>query len=233
MSIAYNTSIVRDGLVLHLDAANVKSYPGSGTTWYNLVGTLNALIRGTPSFINSYGGAVVTPGSQTTTYVELPEAVLQALPNSGLTWTMELSLTIPDMSQFGTRYGPHMTVSGGNDFIWQWNNGDSNLYASTLSSGTNPSFSVNTPFVLTLTRNNSTWRCYKNGTFAAEYSLSATNTNSIQGWILDQEEDALKGGFDAGQNLNAKWHSVRFYNRILSDSEITFNFNSFRDRYGI
>lgn len=29
MAIAYNTSIVRNGLVLHLDSANIKSYPGS------------------------------------------------------------------------------------------------------------------------------------------------------------------------------------------------------------
>ena len=36
MAIRYNTSIVRDGLVLQLDAANPKSYPGSGTSWFNL-----------------------------------------------------------------------------------------------------------------------------------------------------------------------------------------------------
>ena len=28
--------IVTDGLVLNLDAANHKSYPGTGTTWYDL-----------------------------------------------------------------------------------------------------------------------------------------------------------------------------------------------------
>ncbi len=33
MGIAYNTSIIRDGLVLYLDAANVKSYPGTGNVW--------------------------------------------------------------------------------------------------------------------------------------------------------------------------------------------------------
>lgn len=33
--------IVTDGLVLALDAANVKSYPGSGTTWYDLSGNGN------------------------------------------------------------------------------------------------------------------------------------------------------------------------------------------------
>ena len=36
MGIAYNTSIVKDGLVLYLDAANIKSYPGTGTTVFNL-----------------------------------------------------------------------------------------------------------------------------------------------------------------------------------------------------
>lgn len=28
--------LVREGLILHLDAANTKSYPGSGDTWYDL-----------------------------------------------------------------------------------------------------------------------------------------------------------------------------------------------------
>lgn len=41
MGIVYNTSIVRNGLVLHLDAANPKSYPGSGTTWFDLSGNGN------------------------------------------------------------------------------------------------------------------------------------------------------------------------------------------------
>jgi len=41
MGITYNTSIVRNGLVLHLDAANRKSYPGTGTTWTDLSGLNN------------------------------------------------------------------------------------------------------------------------------------------------------------------------------------------------
>ena len=32
MAVGYNPKIVTDGLILALDAANVKSYPGSGTT---------------------------------------------------------------------------------------------------------------------------------------------------------------------------------------------------------
>ncbi len=41
MGIAYNPKIVTDGLVLCLDAANPKSYPGSGTTWFDISGNGN------------------------------------------------------------------------------------------------------------------------------------------------------------------------------------------------
>ena len=37
----YGPNIVTDGLVLYLDAANPKSYPGTGTTWYDLSGNNN------------------------------------------------------------------------------------------------------------------------------------------------------------------------------------------------
>ena len=48
-------NIVTDGLVLYLDAANPKSYPGSGTVWKDLSGNGNHfnLING-PSFNNFY-----------------------------------------------------------------------------------------------------------------------------------------------------------------------------------
>ena len=33
--------LVTDGLILHLDARNPASYPGSGTTWFDLSGVGN------------------------------------------------------------------------------------------------------------------------------------------------------------------------------------------------
>ena len=53
MGVAYNTSIVTDGLVLCLDAANAKSYPGTGTTWYDISGNNNnATLYGSPVVSN-------------------------------------------------------------------------------------------------------------------------------------------------------------------------------------
>jgi len=41
MGLSHSPSIATNGLVLYLDAANEKSYPGSGTTWNDLSGREN------------------------------------------------------------------------------------------------------------------------------------------------------------------------------------------------
>ena len=38
MSVKNRNSIVTDGLVFYVDAGNEDSYPGSGTTWTDLIG---------------------------------------------------------------------------------------------------------------------------------------------------------------------------------------------------
>ena len=60
MGIGYNTSIVRDGLVLYLDAANRKSYTGSGVNINNLSAPTNngTLINGV-AFSTENGGCFV------------------------------------------------------------------------------------------------------------------------------------------------------------------------------
>jgi hypothetical protein len=63
---AYNFSpkIITDGLLLYLDAANTRSYPGTGTTWSDLSrgGNNGTLING-PTFNSGNGGSVVFDGS--------------------------------------------------------------------------------------------------------------------------------------------------------------------------
>ena len=57
MSILYNTGIILDGLTLNLDVANTKSYPGSGSTWYDLSeNKVNFTSTGTVNY-TTLGGA--------------------------------------------------------------------------------------------------------------------------------------------------------------------------------
>jgi len=58
-------NIITDGLVLYLDAANIKSYIGSGTTWSDLTinGNNGALVNmGTTGFSSSNLGTIVFDG---------------------------------------------------------------------------------------------------------------------------------------------------------------------------
>jgi hypothetical protein len=64
MGVAYNSSIVTSGLVLALDAANTKSYPGSGTTWTDLSGNSNTgTLTNGPTYSSANGGSIVFDGS--------------------------------------------------------------------------------------------------------------------------------------------------------------------------
>ena len=50
-------NIIEDGLVFAVDAANKKSYPGSGTTWIDLAGSNNGTLTNGPTFDSGNGGS--------------------------------------------------------------------------------------------------------------------------------------------------------------------------------
>jgi hypothetical protein len=77
MSTYFGPEISTDGLALLLDAGNPKSYPGTGTTWFDISGsggtnfTINASAYNSSGpkymdFNGSYGCAVTASGSDTT-----------------------------------------------------------------------------------------------------------------------------------------------------------------------
>ena len=58
MSSHHNPRIVTDGLVLSLDAANPKSYPGSGTTWSDLTKNNNDITSSAVSYVSAENSMV-------------------------------------------------------------------------------------------------------------------------------------------------------------------------------
>jgi hypothetical protein len=63
MALLHSPRIVTDGLVLCLDAANRKSYPGSGTVWRDLAGSNNGTLTNGPTFSSANMGSIVFDGS--------------------------------------------------------------------------------------------------------------------------------------------------------------------------
>ena len=75
MSYSNGPKIVTSGLVMYWDAANKKSYPGSGTTIYDLCGTYDGTLVNGPTFSNTNGGVIVFDGVDDYIYNYTPVSV--------------------------------------------------------------------------------------------------------------------------------------------------------------
>ena len=85
MATNYSPSIVTDGLVLCLDAANTKSYPGSGTTWTDISGRgNNGTLTNGPTFSSDDGGSIVVDGSND--FILTPRVTGTGLSNRSVSW---------------------------------------------------------------------------------------------------------------------------------------------------
>jgi hypothetical protein len=63
MAFNYSPKIVTNGLVLYLDAANTKSYPGTGTTWTDVSRSrFNGTLTNGPTFNSGNCGNIVFDG---------------------------------------------------------------------------------------------------------------------------------------------------------------------------
>jgi hypothetical protein len=59
----YGGPIVTDGLVFAVDAGNLVSYPKSGTSWYNLTGSVDGTLTNGPTFSPADGGELIFDGT--------------------------------------------------------------------------------------------------------------------------------------------------------------------------
>ena len=74
MAIFSGPEIVNNGLVLHLDAANSRSYPGTGTTWNDLSANKRQISSSGLTYNSNQGGALNMPtGSELLTIVPTTE----------------------------------------------------------------------------------------------------------------------------------------------------------------
>ena len=94
MAVAGGPNIVEDGLVLALDAANKKSYPGSGTVWSDLSGNSNdGTLTNGPTFSSNNSGIFSFDGAND---IVVGPATVNSLSSTTMTisiWTNPNSTT--------------------------------------------------------------------------------------------------------------------------------------------
>jgi hypothetical protein len=217
MGIFYNTSIVKDGLVLCLDAANQKSYPGSGTTWTDLSGRgNNGTLTNGPTYSAANGGSLVFNGINNTVTLGAVLSGNTVTPFTLMAWT-KTSTAAGWQTVVGTAGTYRQIGFSGTTFYWGGNAGAGN---SLVSGGV---VTANIWYHLAFTFDGTTGYGYLN-------TIQTTGSIGSNGGTIG---NSILSSYGAGEYLNGNISNVQIYNRALSAAEIDQNFQATRDRYGI
>lgn len=216
MGIDYNTIIVTDGLVLYLDAANTRSYSGSGTSSNSLVGGIGATLVNGVGFTSSNNGAFTFDGSND--YINFGNSsAVQQSSGTLSAWAKASSPgggyrgIIAKQGAYGLFYTDSVLVA------YDW------VADAPRSTGVNIADNTWKNVVLTYQSgvSNGT-RIYINGVSV----LTTTIT------VLNQTGNLFGGAeANAGQYASCQISSFNIYNRALSATEVLQNYNATKGRY--
>ena len=218
-------SIVTNGLVLNLDAGDSNSYSGSGTTWSDLSGQGNTatLVNG-PTYNSADGGYIEFDG--TDDYVTTNNTLSDAdnlFSDSGNSWSTNC--------WFNTSGDGGINVRGGGF-------GGSTTYAVYKQSGILRVRLRGGTVSGVATISNDVWNNIVvtwDGTTSKSYLNGSFVTNNAVGTASSQNDKFALGAANSGNNnnLNGKISQMLVYNRALTASEITQNFDAIKGRYGL
>jgi hypothetical protein len=234
--------IIQDGLVFNIDAGVLSSYPESGTTFTDLKANHNISLFNGPTYSSLYGGSIVFDGVNDFGAVSggIPLASPISLTNN---FTIE-QVFRPTAYQVSTYFGlTNMLLNKGTASTYNYaTQVTSNTSFSFIKRGSTESLQynnftvpsmLNTINIVTLVIENGnntsidTVSCYYNGTFIATQSIAGTAIAAVN------NDPLYLGGLSSQQytNFTGSYYAGRIYNRALTASEITRNFNSLTRRY--
>ena len=213
------SKIIKDGLVLWLDAMNNNSYPESGTTWTDLSGNnITGTLTNGPTFDTANGGSIVFDGSND---------FVQTNINSSFTAMTLMGFIKRNGAQVdytGIFYSRGTSITGisfysTNNLGYTWN-----AVPATYEWNSNLLVPDNTWCMVAMSVTSTTATAYVN-------TSSATNTVSHTSTTID---DLKLGQDEVGSRfMNGNIANVMMYNRALSATEILQNFNATRGRFEI
>jgi len=231
MATRYNSQIIKDGLVLHLDAGNPKSYSGAGTSWYDLSGNGRHFAWvSSPSFTTGQIPYFSTLNNRCTG----PASNSFGIDNtSGYTifmHAMQNSLVATAAFKFyyaggGRGIFAHCTWVDDSVYFDQGGCCGSDTRTS-VASGGSQSWNL-WGFRRTASTERSIW---KNGTSLTSNTAApaAINLNST---AVDLGSSDEYGGNTS--TWNARLATFIVYNRGLTDAEMRQNHNALKSRFGL
>ena len=215
--------IPTNGLVLALDATSERSYPGSGTTWYDLSGLGNdaTLINGT-SWNSS--GYFETDGVDQTITIPNDSSLQVTTGFTQVIWAKLNNITSTAYAQlFGkpgyVKYGIIVEWYGGNPIVFDWSNSSGTRHTGTLNAGSGSWVMVAQSYNAAGGSNNRILN------LRGGVNLTATQTNT--GNVATD----LSGMAIGGPRSEADFGLALLYNRGLTQVELDQIYNAQKNRF--
>ena len=221
-------TVVTTGLVLSLDAGNVASYPGSGTTWTDTVQSKTFTLYGSPTY-NSANGGYLTFDPASSQYAESSTSLTSSLGsytieawhyytggNSGTSACIVTEVFPGSTSKINYSLGYNTTSTG-------VQNG---FYDGTWRSTAAQVLTINTWNHIVGTYDGATVKLYVNNSLVQSGAVTATPVSS-QGGIRFMRR------WDTTDYWKGNLAVVRMYTGSLDSTQIAQNFNAQRSRFGL
>jgi hypothetical protein len=235
MGIEYNNpKIVTDGLVLALDAANPKSYPGSGTTWSDLIGSNDGTLTNGPTFDSGNSGSFVFDGV---------DDYASATPIEPTYFTLSCTFKATGAPSTNDQFGGFLIGSSiqlTNNTLqyaleYSWANQRVVFATQTntdILATSNNSVLGNNIHKVDAVYDGSTQKIYVNGQLVTSRSWT---TDPIYPTSGDRNVQIGRWRAPAPYNryFQGNIYNASIYNRALTADEIAQNFNATRGRFGI
>jgi hypothetical protein len=211
----FKTKITRDSLICYLDATDINSYPGSGTSWFDLSGNgaNGTLVNGVTYNSGIAGGVLVTNGSNQ--YITVPCGNLSST-----------NYTVIAGAKYNSVGGRIISAESNNWLLGWWSSSTENYYAEGWVSPVQ-----NGP-------QNTSWKIMA-GTGNISEDQYILYVNSVATY---SNQSGAQGPFNLSlgryapgnsEYSNAHISYVLVYNRVLNPYEISEVYQATRGRFGI
>jgi hypothetical protein len=230
MGVSYSPKMVTDGLVLYLDAANSRSYPGTGTVWKDLSGNSNnGTLTNGPTFDSGNNGSIVFDGAND--YINTPTSIGNELLGD-VTFSIWTKRNGNSNTSIGGLIGNlwHTTFTGLNIYL---RNNNTQIDVQTANGSSRSSYTLTSPISnlnwvnYVLVNNDGIVSVYINGELLDSRSRSIVNSSTRQ-IIIGRWAGSYNSYY-----LNGEISNSQTYNRALTPQEILQNYNATKSRYGL
>lgn len=222
MAVSYNPRMVTDGLIFYVDAANFRSYPGTGTSWYDLSNNRNiGTLTNGPTYSNANKGNIIFDG--TDDWVDfLPKNIYNIGTGN---FSVFCWMKCNSKSDFGTIFALDNEATGQGIMLYT-GAGTGILRTWVGMSVRNGSIDIcnNAWNFIGICRNSGIVTHYING-------ISDGSYNAASSILADQNLRLGRFNGSSGYKFNGNLSNVVMYNKALSATEVLQNYNATKGRY--